>query len=233
MKRLSIAALLVAVGCGDTGQPHVNHPAVAIGTPAHAITSGAWSVTLEVARIGFGPTIFCASRSASEDLCSSSLAEIAAVAPVDLLSATPQPLGRVDGFVDTVRSTGFDYALPWFATDDEPRVTSAAPGGHSIHLEGKATSSAKSFRFVIDADVTGATKGRRGVYFAPLDTNIDENTKQLEVRFDPNRWLDQVDFDDLGAAGTDPVVVAPDARAANAIVVAATSLAVPVFTWSR
>jgi hypothetical protein len=232
VKRL-LAAVALLVGCGDTGQPRVGHGAFAVGTAAHAVTVGAWSVTLDVARIGFGPTIFCASRSASEDLCSSSLAEIAAVAPVDLLSPAPQSLGRVDGFVGTVRSTGFDYALPWFATDDTPRVTSAAPGGHSIHLEGKAVSSAKTFRFVIDADVVGPTPGRRGVYYAPLDTVIDESTKRLDVRFDANRWLDQIDFDDLAASGADPVVVAPDARAANAVIVAATSLAVPTFTWSR
>lgn len=232
MKRLLAAFILVA-GCGDTGQAHVSHGAFAVGTPARAVIVGAWSVTLDVARIGFGPTIFCASRSASEDLCSSSLAEIAAVAPVDLLSATPQSIGHVDGFVGTVRSTGFDYALPWFSTDDQPRVTSAAPGGHSIHLEGKAASPAKTFRFVIDADVVGPTAGRRAVYFEPLDTAIDESTKRLDVRFDANRWLDQIDFDDLASSMADPVVVAPDARAANAVIVAATSLAVPTFTWSR
>jgi hypothetical protein len=232
VKRAIVLLALVA-GCGDTGQPHVSHGAFAVGTPAHAVTVGAWSVTLDVARIGFGPTIFCASQSASEDLCSSSLAEIAAVAPVDLLSATPQSLGHVDGFVGTVRSTGFDYALPWFATDDKPRVTSAAPGGHSIHLEGKAISPAKTFRFVIDADIVAPTAGRRGVYFAPLDTAIDEGTKRLDVRFDANRWLDQIDFDDLATQVADPVVVAPDARAAHAVIVAATSLAVPTFTWSR
>jgi hypothetical protein len=232
VKRLLFAvaiAVTIVGGCGDTGQPHVHSQAVAIGTPAHPVTVGAWTVTLDVVRVGFGPTIFCASRAASEDLCPQSLAEIASVAQIDALSPNAQPLGSLEGFVGHTRSVGFDYALPWFATDDAPHATSAAPGGHSIHLEGHATSAARSLRFVADVDVVAATPGARGVYFNALDAAVDESTQRLEVHFDPHRWVEQIDFDALPVA--DPVVLA--GNAANAVIVGATTLAPPTFTFTR
>ena len=61
MRSLLFAVILV--GCGDTGQPSIEHAAVAIGTAARAVDVGDYTVQLDVARVGFGPATFCASIS--------------------------------------------------------------------------------------------------------------------------------------------------------------------------
>lgn len=242
MNRLFLAcALLIPLApltltsCGDTGQPRIRHAAVGVGAPARELEVGDYRVKLSVARVGFGPLVFCASRSASEDLCPSALAELAQVAPLDALSSAAQPLGFVNGFVGTVRSAGFGYAITWLPTEAKPQAKAAAPGGHSAHLEGSAThkTSGASFQFVIDADVTPLNRGENAVSLTGLDGSIDESTKRLEVSVDPNKWIAQIDFAELAAGGSSSVNVASDGRAANAIVVGMTTLAPPVFTFTR
>lgn len=232
---LGAGALSAAlVGCGDTGQPSIDHPAVAIGTAAREVEVGDYRVTLDVARVGFGPATFCASRASSDELCPAAVAELTAVAPVDALSPTPQPLGTVHGFVGTVRSAAFGYAITWLTTETAPLSRPAAPGGHSAHLEGTATSktSGASFRFVADVDVAPLARGTQAVSVSGMSAAIDERTARLEVRFDPSAWVTDVDFAELAAAGS-TATIATSSRAGNAIVVAMTSLAPPSFTWKR
>ncbi|MBI2391307.1 MAG: hypothetical protein HYV09_17085 [Deltaproteobacteria bacterium] len=222
------------VGCGDTGQPSIAHPAVAIGTAAREVEVGDFRVTLDVARVGFGPATFCASRASSDELCPAATAELAAVAPVDALSPAAQPLGTVHGFVGTVRSAAFGYAITWLTTETAPRARPAAPGGHSAHLEGTATSktSGASFRFVADVDVAPLGRGTQAVSVGGLSAGIDERTARLEVRFDPSTWLADVDFAELSAAGA-TATITTSTHAGNAIVVGMTSLARPKFVWTQ
>lgn len=234
MKRL-LCTLVLLAGCGDTGQPSIRHSAVGLGTPAREVEVGDYRVKLDVARVGFGPAVFCASRAASEELCPSALAELAQVAPLDALSPTPQPLGTVNGFVGMVRSAGFGYSITWLPTETSPQPKSAAPGGHSAHVEGTAThkTSGASFKFIIDADIKPLNRGDNAVSLTGMNAPVDERTARLEVRVDPSAWVAQIDFAELAATGSPTVKVVPTDRAANAVVIGMTSLAPPVFTFTR
>ncbi len=233
MKRLLFIVLLA--GCGDTGQGSIEHPAVAIGTAARAIEVGDYRVQLDVARVGFGPVTFCASRAPSDDLCSAAVAELAHVAPIDALSPLPQPLGRVQGFVGSVRSAGFGYGITWLNTQSAPTPAAAAPERHSAHLEGTATNKTTmaSFRFVADVDVLPLNQGQHAVTALGLNASIDEKTTRLEVQFDPSLWVTQIDFAELAASGAATVTIEAQSRAANALNVGMTSLGLPRFTFQR
>lgn len=233
MRRLLFAAILV--GCGDTGQPSIDHPAVAIGTAARAVDVGEYTVQLDVARVGFGPATFCASRAASDEQCPAAVAELANVASVDALSASAQPLGRVHGFVGTVRSAGFGYAITWLNTQTAPTPAAAAPERHSAHLEGTATNKTTmaAFRFVADVDIVPLNQGQHAVTTTGLNASIDARTARLEVQLDPNAWVSQIDFAELAAAGTPTVTIDPKSRAGNALSVGMTSLAPPRFVWTQ
>lgn len=233
MKRLAFALVGLLVGCGDTGQPVIEHPAVALGTASRAVGTGAWTLKLDVARIGLGPFVFCAGRASSEELCPASLAEVASAVTIDGLSEAAQPIGTLDGFVGRVRSAGYEYAWTWFDVQAQPLPTSAAPGGHSAHFEGSATSPAKTFRFVADVDVVPLLQGTHAVRATGLDAPIDESTQRLEVKLDPTLWFEQIDFDELSTLGGDPIVIAPHSRAWNAIVVSMSAVAPPHFSFPR
>lgn len=235
-RALPLLALVALAACGDTGQPLVQHPAVGLGTPARKVTLGGWEVSLSVARVGFGPARFCASRAASPDLCANPLAELAATASIDALSPSPQPLGTIEGFTGTVRSAGYGYAIPWLTTDTAPTPRSGAVGGHSAHLEGSARRTADGFTlaFVADVDVKPLVKGDPAVSTSGLAQAIDPSTSRLEVRFDPTAWAAQIDFDALAAKGAlGTVTVAAGTQAYDALVLGMTSLAPPAFAWTR
>jgi hypothetical protein len=235
-RALWLLPLGLLAACGDTGQPMVHHSIFAVGTEAKTQTFGAWEVKLDVAQIAFGPVKFCASRSAADELCPGALAEYAdSAGAIDVLSSKPQRLGQLDGFVGTVRSAAYDYALTWLPTQTAPAPTSHALAGHSAHLEGTVTSKATRtlFHFIADVDIVSNVRGTHAVTTTALDTNIDETITRLDVRFDPNAWLAQLDLDALSASGEEPVRIRPGSRPHNALVVAMTSLAPPSFTWAR
>lgn len=232
MKRALFALLLVA--CGDTGQPGIQHGAVGTGAPARAVELGDYRVTLEIARVGFGPVIFCAGGAASDEQCPSALAELATTASIDALSPSPQPLGTVQGFVGTARSAGYGYAITWLPTQAAPQPARGAVSGHSAHLEGSAVhkTTGASFRFVADVDVVPLTRGTHAVTTAGIDAAIDGRTRRLEVQFDPNAWLAQIEFAELATLGP-TVTIAPGSRAYNALVTGLTTLAPPKFVFTR
>jgi hypothetical protein len=240
MKRLLFAVMLL--GCGDTGQPSIEHQAVGVGTAARPVDVGDYRVQLEVARVGLGPATFCASRAPSDEQCPAAVAELASVAAIDALSTSPQPLGRVHGFVGTVRSAGFGYGITWLNTQTSPTPASAAPERHSAHLEGTATNKTTmaSFRFVADIDIVPLNRGQHAVTASGINASLDEGTARLEVQVDANAWLAQLDFEQLAGIGAPTVAISsadsptdPTGRAANALVVGMTSLAPPKFVWSR
>ena len=163
----------------------------------------------------------------------SAVAELASVAAVDALSASAQPLGRVQGFVGTIRSAGFGYGITWLNTQTSPTPAGAAPGRHSAHLEGTATNKTTmaSFRFVADVDIAPLNRGQHAVTATGISASIDERTARLEVTLDPNAWVAQIDFAELAASATPTVTIDPKSRAGNALTVGMTSLAPPRFVW--
>jgi hypothetical protein len=90
------AAALEVSGCGNTGPAPVSYPVYATGDAlaAQGFVVGNWTVTLQVAQVGFGPAYFCATASASGDLCPAAVEEFHDVATVDALDPSPQLLGN-------------------------------------------------------------------------------------------------------------------------------------------
>ena len=225
--------LLAAAGCGTTGQRELTLPALFRGDGGGPITAGDYTVLLDRAEVGFGPAYFCATSAAAADLCPVAVAELAASATVDGKSAAWQPLGEIQGTTGEVRSATYDFAYTWFPTQRTARPTSAAPGGHSLRLGGRASRGNLSFRFVAEIDVVPRLQGTRSVEGARLDPSPIEAGGRLEVNLPVRSWVAGVDFDELRRQGGDPVVVAQDSRAGSALIVAMTAAAPPQLAWVR
>lgn len=221
-----------ALGCGATGQPEVSYPIFARGSAPAPVQAGSWTVTLEVARVALGPIYFCATAAASSELCATALGEYPQAAVIDALDATAVRLGDVTGVVGRVRSVTYDFGVSWLPTQSQPTPSRAAPGGHSAHFEGRAVRGSTVLRFVADVDALPRLQGTLVVEGQRVDADITGPGARLDVRLDAGAWWTAVDFDALLARGEDPVVIAPGSRAHNALVVAMTATAPPVFTWT-
>lgn len=82
-----------------------------------------------------------------------------------------------------------------------------------------------------DVDVEPMIQGSNAVQGARVNGVLTSQTSRLDVVFDPSVWWSSVDFDELAAVGTDPVVVPKTSRAHNAVVISMTTTGVPTFTW--
>lgn len=234
--RRSIPIVIIALqasACGDTGQELVSYPIFAAATAPGPLRVGEYEITLEAAQVGFGPVYFCATAAASADLCSSAVGEFAASATIDALSPNEQRLGEVRGVSGEIRSATYDYAITWLNTQTSPTPTSAAPGGHSAHFEGRVTRGLSTFRFIADIDVVPQFQGLLAVQAARASASVHDSRVRLDIRFDASAWWQTVDFSELEALGVDPVLVPKNARATNAVVIAMTTSSPPAFEWSE
>jgi hypothetical protein len=230
-----MATAATAAGCGSTGQEEISYPIQAQGRSPAPFMAGMWQVTLEVARVGFGPLYFCASASSSRDTCPTAVAEFAQGATVDAIDPQPQALGEVAALTAEVRSAIYGYAYIWPLTQNAPLPITGAPGGHSAHFEGTAVQGASTLRFVADVDVLPTFAGTLAVQGAAVVPTVQEAGLRLDVTFDPIAWWSQVDFNDLAAVGGDPVTVTSTStsRAYNTLVIAMTSTDRPTLVWTE
>ncbi len=217
---VALAALAVVTGCGDTGQPAVRYAAHLVPAPVAPVQVGGLQVTLTEARMAFGPAYFCASASSSATLCDTALAELRAVTRVDLLDPRPQAIGTVEGFEGALRSASYDLGIDWFATDERPVASAAAPDGHSVVFAGVAAGPAGSVRFRANVDVVPPLRGQRAVPTQAVDGG---GSGGLVVRVDPTPWLAVVDFEALAANGSGERLIEPDSRDHDALVLAITA----------
>lgn len=235
MRNRSAALLLsalAAIGCAGTGQPEAPYEAVAVGAAPREVLAGDWTITLEEARVAFGPAYFCASATAGEDICEEALAEIAAVAAVDALDPSAQPLRGMRGYAGEIKSVAFDYGIHQFTTESKAVAAPEAPGGHSAVLRGRAArADGAALSFTAAVDVKPQKQGQRAVTSLTTSAAVGEEGIRLEVRFDPQAWIAEVDFDELAAGGAAEVMIAPGDRAHNALVIAMGSQLAPAFTW--
>lgn len=228
---LAIAALALATACGVTGRDEVTIPLIARAVVSGPIARDGVVVTLDRAEVAFGPLYLCATAAASSDLCPSAQAELADAVVIDLLAPAEQPLGDVRGVTGAVRSATWDYGLTWFATQTEVAPLPAAPDGHAAIIEGTIARDATTVRFALRVDARPQYRGTRTVLGAPTSVDLDGQAVTLVVGFDAGAWLDGVDFAALLETGEDPVIVPPDDRRTNSIVLAMTQNALPSLIW--
>ncbi len=221
------------LGCSGTGQPEIAYQAFAAPIVPASITAGDWTVTLDEASVAFGPAYFCAAASGSADLCETAIGELTEIRALNLLDATPQPLGEARGLIGTIRSASYDYGVHWFFTEESPVAAEAAPGGHSARFAGQATKGATALRFVADVDVIPQFQGLRAVPSAEASAVIEDRDVRLDVGFDPGAWLSNVDFDLAAPEPGSAYVIAPGSRNHGALVIAMTAQETPSFTWTK
>lgn len=238
-------ALLLHVACGDTIGEAVEVPLSASGTAEPSFTQGDWEVTLEQARVGFGPLYLCPASVPTGELCEMAVVELTDSATFDALDPAPQPLPPLMGGTGSVRSAVFDYAISWPLTHRSPRAGAGAPGGHSARFSGVATDGVRTLRFSADVDVAPNAVERLASGTVTEHT-ITDGASRLHIVFDPGRWWHAVDFDALAdSAFADPDAADPDAEdtatisieadsdAYASIVHAMTAGARPRLEWSR
>lgn len=228
---LSIAALASCVG---TGRVRLSFPVHGAGTDRRTFDVDDWSVTLDEARVAFGPAYFCTTAAADVDLCPDAIAELRGSATFDALDPAPQLLGDLDGLSGTTRSAMFDYGISWLLPAERPSPTAGAvDGAHSLHLSGSATRAGTTIRFVADVDVLPIDAGVSAAHGVPTEHELVDGADALTVHVDPSAWASTIDFDELEALPGDPVVLTETTTAYQALLIAMTSSRLPTLEWAR
>lgn len=228
----SFSSLLVLFtgGCSEPAQTVVTFEVEAyVDATTHTREDGGL-ITLESGRVGFGPLAFCASSTASPELCDTAVAELGSRVELDVTREGPRALGLAQGLTGAVRSAGFDYGVFWLLTESEPRGDAGIAGGHAALLSGTFSRDGASVPFSATVDCLPQLQGGRAVTTAPAPGEVSETTTAVEVHLRPAAWLDGVDFDAALQAGA-PFVALPDSQDHDAIVLAMKSHSVPTFVW--
>lgn len=232
---LGAAFLLGASACLESPQSFVDYDAVAVPDGNGTAAIGAWTVKLTRADVALGPFYFCASASGSSTLCESAVAEVRDVTTVDGLAFAPAGIGRVHGLTGPIQSASYDLGISWFDTQTEPTPSDVAPSGHSMRIEGVATSATASFTFTADVDVVPQYQGQNAVATAPAEADVTSGAYRLEVHFDAAAWTRQLDFDaiaaELAQTGETNYVIEPGTVEHGALLVGIKNLAPIQFRW--
>jgi hypothetical protein len=230
-----VASAMIAgiafVACTASPQTAISYPAVARGTGESTMHVREWTITLTRADVAFGPAYFCAAASGSSTLCDTALAELTTITRVNALSATPTPLGLVHALTGTIRSASYDVGITWLHTEQQPTATPAAPDGHSAVLEGTATNGVLIVPFVVLVDAAPQYQGQHAVATTPVAADVYSDDVTLQVRFDPIRWVSQIDFAAAAARSERPVVFASGSVEHSAVLVGLKNLAPPELVW--
>jgi len=244
--RMGFSVILITVslgGCGDTGQGRVSFPLAAAGTPASELRVGDWTVTVEEARVSFGPLYLCASQTAGLENCALAAAEHLGASTFDALSPLPTPMGTMEGTSGvTVLSGMWDHGRSWRLGETAPRpLAGAVDGARSIVMLIRAEDDARGvvrlYRVALDVDGGSQPSGTLAVRARLPAHLITEAEPGLVVRFDPSLWASMIDYDALatlpepGTSGA-PIEVPQGNSAVNALVGAATAAGLPSFEWS-
>ena len=236
MSRLLVFTLATLSACSvpaciESPQDSVSYEAVAVQRGNGTSTIDGWTITATRAEIALGPFYFCAASSGSSTLCESSVAELAQVSVIDALHGAPSPIGTVRGFTGPIQSASYDFGISWFDTQSAATPAPRLPGGHSLHLEGRATKGAQVVTIIADIDVVPQYQGQNAVATAPASANVTSGATRLEVVLEPAAWMRQLDFDALAAKGAAPIAVVPGTDEHTAILVGLKNLAPPELRW--
>jgi hypothetical protein len=240
MKRVvprQLALVLLLTACGDTGGDAFSIPLIAGGaTDARSFEDDGFTITLDDARIGYGPVYFCATSTADLGLCPAALAEFRGAATVDVSTAEVEMVGSIEARSGTIRSGMWDYARPFLLGADAPTpITGAVDGERSARFSGTASRGAESFRFVAELDISNVSaSGLPAVSAVRTAHELVDGADALTVTFDAQAIVSRLDFEALASRVVDGEVrVVPGDVAYNALVQALTSSALPTLTWAR
>jgi hypothetical protein len=202
-RRCSIASILVFAACGDTGGERVSVALFASGTPARELVLGDARVVLTRAELAFGPAYFCASTTASAELCAVAIAELREPVRVSALDPSAQPVGTLAATTGTVHSAIYDLGISWLLTAADARASAAAPEGHSALLEGTVERAGRTLHFRAGIDANPVKRGELAVNTQRTEHELTGEGDRLTLVVDANAWVDRLDVDALFALDTD------------------------------
>lgn len=235
--KAAVLLVLLVAACGDTGGDAFSIPLLAGGaTDARSFEDDGFTITLDDARIGYGPAYFCATSGADLGLCPAALAEFRGAATIDARSTDVEMVGALEARSGTIRSGMWDYARPFLLTADAPApIPGAVDGARSARFSGTATRGAESFRFVAELDISNvAASGLPAVSAVRTTHELVDGADALTVTFDARAIVSRLDFVALlGRAVDGEVRIVEGDVAYNALVQALTSSALPTLTWAR
>lgn len=233
----TIAALLTAPGCGDTGPSRVAFDVeVAGGSGQNLSNDHGYTVTLSKASLHVGAVHFFSGEPLftrhDESFPSrlarlfvgvahahpghyqegSAMAEVLQGGTIDLLGQ-PRRLGRASGVTGTYRSAQVTL------------TGSADNGNHLAMAEGKATMGSQEVSFSVALDGTLKVAG------IVAGTTVDESGPlAVRVVVDLKRWVELMDFSKL-AGGVQPVTIKPGTQAHNAFSRGVSNTSAFLFNW--
>lgn len=240
---LALTAVGLLSACVDSGTRIREIELRVRGSDVHQFTGrNEWSVEITRARLAFGPVTFCPGRSAGE-FCDTARAEWLDSVVVDGLDARSRRAGDVFSASGTVSSWMYDYGLVSLLNQNKPYVTEAAQqlGDESVEIAACATKAEQQVCFELNARIAQNTETEQGVPVVRVNGTGDVFdfglVDAIEFRFEPDKWLAQVDFD-AAASGANceqdcqPMQLADDSQAVRAVQTALVASARPrvVFT---
>lgn len=198
-----LLALATCVSCGQSGQSYVEVPLYLAGSELSEpfLAQGGVEVTVQRARLAYGPLYLCAGNTAG-DLCETARLEWLQTAVVDLANATPQRAGALQGVSGPVRSWMYDLGLSSQLTRSEPFVLEAAMqlGGASVVLEGTALVQEVPVPFFAEVRAAQTQSTELGVPVVRKSATEEfvyevlPDEAGLLVRFNVEAWLTGFDF---------------------------------------
>lgn len=243
---LGLCALVGPSACLDTGVDVASAELRVRGDTASTIAArDGWVVTLQHAKIAFGPLWLCPGNTAGE-LCDVARGEWLDSVVVDALDNETKVAGEMWGHEGEVRSWMYDYGLVSLLTAKEPFRSEAAKelGGNSVELRGCATKEMRTeVCFSLALPVSQSTEAERGVAVVRVSGGGQAlarfgQVRRLTATFDAATWLGAVDFEALSALqtcepGCDVLELGADSQAARAVRSALEASARPKLQWRR
>ncbi|MDD9942271.1 MAG: hypothetical protein OXU20_14590 [Myxococcales bacterium] len=238
--RCTLACAVCLAGCIDVGQERVQFDVHVAGRALDEIEARhGWTVELSRADLAFGPLFLCASTTAG-DLCEPARAEWLDSVVVDTLDPASKTAGMGVGLEGEVRSFMYELGATWPLAQPQPQPTTAgeALDEHALKLAGVARREGREVHFEAEVAVAANTAGRT-VASGQLDAQrLGADVTTLRARFDPERFVAQIDFDELAgtqeaeAADQDgPIRIRPDSQAHRAVVSGLVSNGRPDIAW--
>jgi hypothetical protein len=238
--------LAIVPACLDIGRDPVEIPLSLAGTAPTGPIAGRDGASIELhrARLAFGPLWLCAGTQAGE-LCDTALLEWLDSAQIDVLRAEPRHVGTATGVTGIARSWMADLGITSLLTQDDPLVLGGAQSldGASVELAGTAIVDDLALDFRISVPIQQEKPTEIGVPVlrsAPGQLpahSLGPDESGLLVRFDPGRWVDDIDFDALVDEGIcvpdEPCEPSPDGQAGHSVrarVIAGTH---PTLEWGH